>query len=72
MPTIRGYRRRGYTPEAINNFCDKVGVTTHDNVIEMSYLEQCLRDDLDVRADRAMVVLEPLKIVFTNFNGNDS
>lgn len=67
MPTIRGFRRRGFTPQAINTFCDKVGVTTHDNVIDMSYLEQCLRDDLDVRADRAMVVLEPVKVVFTNF-----
>jgi len=69
MPTISGLRRRGYTADAINTFCDKVGVTTHDNIINYNLLEQCVRDDLDVRADRAMVVVEPLKVTLTNWTG---
>eukprot|EP01117_Protostelium_nocturnum_P012305 TRINITY_DN452_c0_g2_i1.p1 TRINITY_DN452_c0_g2~~TRINITY_DN452_c0_g2_i1.p1 ORF type:complete len:791 (+),score=286.40 TRINITY_DN452_c0_g2_i1:539-2911(+) len=67
MPTIRGLRRRGYTPEAINDFCNRVGVTRNENFIEYGLLEQCLREDLDVRCNRVMAVLEPLKVTLTNY-----
>ncbi|MDR1672867.1 MAG: glutamine--tRNA ligase/YqeY domain fusion protein, partial [Bacteroidales bacterium] len=67
MPTICGLRRRGYTPEAIRNFAEKVGVAKRDNVIELSLLEFCIREDLNKRAARVMGVLNPLKVVVTNF-----
>jgi glutaminyl-tRNA synthetase len=70
MPTIRGLRRRGYTAEAINNFCDKIGVTRNENIISINLLEHYCREDLDVRASRAMAVLDPLKVVITNWEGN--
>jgi len=69
MPTVRGFRRRGYTAEAINSFCEKIGVTRNAQVISFGLLEQCLRDDLDMRANRAMVVTEPLRVVITNWKG---
>ena len=67
MPTICGLRRRGYTPESIRFFADKVGVAKRDNVIDLSLLEFCLREDLNKRAERRMAVLNPLKVVITNY-----
>jgi len=67
MPTIAGMRRRGYTPEAIRDFCDRIGVTKSDNFVEMALLENCVRDDLNRTAPRRMAVLHPLKVVLTNY-----
>ncbi len=67
MPTIAGMRRRGYRPEAIRDFCDRIGVTKSDNFIEMALLENCVRDDLNIHAPRRMAVLHPLKVVITNY-----
>ncbi len=67
MPTISGLRRRGYTPESIRNFTDKIGVQKRDNLIDVSLLEFCLREDLNKNALRRMVVFDPLKIVITNY-----
>jgi len=67
MPTICGLRRRGYTPESIRNFAERVGVAKRDNVIELSLLEFCIREDLNKRAARVMGVLNPLKVVVANF-----
>lgn len=67
MPTICGLRRRGYTPEAIRVFADRVGVAKRDNVIDLSLLEFCIREDLNKRAQRRMAVLNPLKVVITNY-----
>ncbi len=67
MPTVAGLRRRGYTPESIREFCDRIGVTKADNVVEMGLLEACIRDDLNEHAPRAMAVLHPLKIVIENY-----
>jgi len=69
MPTIRGLRRRGYTPAAINDFCNRVGVTRTENLIAYEMLEQCVREDLDVSVHRAMAVLDPIKVTLTNYNG---
>lgn len=70
MPTISGLRRRGYTPDSIKEFCQRIGVTKMDNMVEMSMLEACLREELNVNANRAMAVLEPLKIVIENYQGD--
>jgi glutaminyl-tRNA synthetase len=67
MPTIAGFRRRGYTPEAIRDFSERIGVARADNKVEISYLEHCLREDLNKRAPRVMVVLRPLKVVIDNY-----
>jgi glutaminyl-tRNA synthetase len=67
MPTIVGIRRRGYTPESIRLFCERIGVSKADSWIDMSVLEQALRDDLDVRAPRATAVLKPLKLIIQNY-----
>ncbi|MBN1988759.1 MAG: glutamine--tRNA ligase/YqeY domain fusion protein [Bacteroidales bacterium] len=67
MPTICGLRRRGYTPEAIRTFAERVGVAKRDNVIDLSLLEFCIREDLNKRAERRMAVLNPLKVVITNY-----
>ena len=67
MPTICGLRRRGYTPESVRAFAEKVGVAKRDNVIDISLLEFCLREDLNRRAHRRMAVLNPLKVVITNY-----
>ena len=68
MPTISGLRRRGYTPESIRNFAEKIGVQKRDNLIDVSLLEFCVRDHLNKIALRRMVVFDPLKIVITNFD----
>jgi glutaminyl-tRNA synthetase len=67
MPTIAGMRRRGYTPAAIRDFCERIGVTKSENRIEMSVLETCVRDDLNRIAPRRMAVLHPLKVVLENY-----
>ena len=72
MPTLCGLRRRGYTPEAIRNFCDRVGVAKAPNTIEYSFLEHCLREELNAHARRAMVVLRPLKLTITNYPDGES
>jgi glutaminyl-tRNA synthetase len=67
MPTICGMRRRGYTPEAIRKFCDRIGVSKYDGVIDISWLEDALREDLNRRAPRVMAVLRPLRVVIENY-----
>ena len=67
MPTICGLRRRGYTPEAIRNFCARIGVAKFDGVIDIALLEHCLREDLNKRAARVMAVLRPLRVVIDNY-----
>ncbi len=67
MPTLAGLRRRGYTPASIRTFCDRIGVTKSDNLVEMAQLENCIRDDLNVNAPRRMAVLRPLKLVIENY-----
>ncbi len=67
MPTISGLRRRGYTPEAIRDFCERIGVAKAESTVDAALLEHCLREDLNARADRVMCVLDPLKVVITNF-----
>ena len=67
MPTICGIRRRGYTPESIRLFAEKVGVAKRDNTIDLSLLEWCVREDLNKRANRYMTVLDPIKLVITNW-----
>jgi len=67
MPTIAGLRRRGYTPESIQDFCDRIGVTKSDNRVEMGVLENCIREDLNARAPRRMGVLHPLKVVILSY-----
>ncbi|MFO8101984.1 MAG: glutamine--tRNA ligase/YqeY domain fusion protein [Dehalococcoidia bacterium] len=67
MPTISGLRRRGFTPEAIRNFCERIGVAKTDSTIDMALLEYCIREDLNRRAPRVMAVLRPLKVVITNY-----
>ena len=67
MPTISGLRRRGYTPEAVRNFCDRIGVAKRDNTVDMALLEYTLREDLNKRSPRVMAVLDPLKVVIENY-----
>ena len=68
MPTVSGLRRRGYTPEAIRDFAERVGVAKRkDSVVDIALLEHCLREDLNKRAPRVMAVLDPLKVVITNY-----
>ncbi len=67
MPTISGLRRRGYTPEAIRNFCFKIGVSRVNSLVDIRLLEECVREDLNKRAPRAMAVLKPLKVVIVNY-----
>lgn len=67
MPTVSGMRRRGYTPEAIQNFCQMIGVARADSVVDVSMLESAVRDDLNKNAPRAMCVLDPIKVVITNW-----
>ena len=67
MPTISGLRRRGYTPEALRNFVETAGVSKRQNVIDVSLLEYCVREDLNSKASRVMAVLDPIKLVITNY-----
>lgn len=68
MPTISGLRRRGYTPDSIRNFAEKIGIAKRENVIDVSLLEFCIREDLNKTAPRVMGVLDPVKLVITNYN----
>jgi glutaminyl-tRNA synthetase len=67
MPTLAGLRRRGYTPESIRDFCERIGVAKADNLVQMALLEHCVREDLNKRALRVMAVLRPLKLVIENY-----
>ena len=67
MPTIVGMRRRGYTPEAIRNFCDRIGVAKRENVVDVALLEHAVREDLNKRAPRIMAVLDPIRVVIENY-----
>ena len=67
MPTIGGLRRRGFTPESIRTFADRIGVAKRDNVIDVAFLEHCIREDLNKKANRVMAVLNPVKLVITNY-----
>lgn len=67
MPTIAGLRRRGYTPESIRNFCDRIGVAKRDSIVDIALLEHCLREDLNKKASRAMAVLNPVKVIIDNY-----
>jgi len=67
MPTLAGLRRRGYTPEAIRNFCERIGVAKNDSVIDMALLEHCIREDLNITSPRVMAVLRPLRVVIDNY-----
>ncbi len=71
MPTISGFRRRGYTPESIRNFADRIGVAKRDNVIDVSLLEFSVREHLNQVAPRAMAVIDPVKVIITNYPEND-
>ena len=71
MPTISGLRRRGYTPASLREFCRRIGVTKQDNVVEYSALESCIRDDLNQNALRAMAVIDPVRVVIENFEGEE-
>ena len=67
MPTLAGIRRRGYTPEALRDFCDRIGLAKRNSVVEVELLEHCLREDLNRRAPRFMGVLDPVKVVLANW-----
>jgi glutaminyl-tRNA synthetase len=72
MPTISGMRRRGYTPEAIRNFSERIGVAKRDSMVEVALLEHCVREDLNKKTPRAMAVLNPLKVIIDNFSENQT
>ena len=67
MPTISGFRRKGYSPESIRELCDRVGVAKRDGIIDIALLENCVREDLNKRSKRVMAVLNPLKLIITNY-----
>ena len=67
MPTLSGLRRKGYTPEAIRNFCERIGVAKRDSIVDLALLEHCLREDLNKKAKRVMAVLNPVKVIIDNY-----
>jgi glutaminyl-tRNA synthetase len=67
MPTISGLRRRGYTPESIRDFCDRIGVAKRDSIVDIALLEHCIREDLNLNGSRVMAVLDPLKVIIDNY-----
>ncbi|RLA76635.1 MAG: glutamine--tRNA ligase [Epsilonproteobacteria bacterium] len=71
MPTIAGYRRRGYTAESILNFCDQIGIAKANSMVDVAQLEFCIRDDLNTKVPRVMCVLDPLKVTIENYNGSE-
>ena len=71
MPTLEGLRRRGYTPEAVRDFCDRIGMAKANSLVDIKLLESCLRQDLEQRAARRMAVLNPLKVVIENYPGDE-
>ncbi|MDP3296397.1 MAG: glutamine--tRNA ligase/YqeY domain fusion protein [Thermodesulfovibrionia bacterium] len=70
MPTIAGLRKRGYTPESIRNFCERIGAAKRDSIVDMALLEYCIREDLNKRVPRVMAVLRPLKVIIVNYPEN--
>ena len=70
MPTLSGFRRKGYSPDSIRELCDRVGVAKRDGIIDIALLENCVREDLNKRSQRVMAVLDPLKVVITNYPKN--
>ena len=72
LPTIAGYRRKGYTPESIVTFCDQVGVAKANSMVDVSQLEFCIRDDLNTKVPRVLCVLDPLKVTIENYEGSES
>jgi glutaminyl-tRNA synthetase len=72
MPTIAGMRRRGYTPESIRNFCERIGVAKRDSIVDIALLEYCVREDLNERASRVMGVLRPLRVIIDNYPENQA
>jgi glutaminyl-tRNA synthetase len=72
MPTISGMRRRGYTPEAVREFCDRIGIAKRENIVDVGLLEFCVREHLNRIALRRMVVFDPLKLVITNYTGQEA
>jgi glutaminyl-tRNA synthetase len=72
MPTVSGLRRRGYTPESIRNFAERIGVAKRENTIDVSLLEYCIREDLNVKANRVLAVMNPVKLIITNYPENKS
>jgi glutaminyl-tRNA synthetase len=72
MPTISGLRRRGYTPQSLHEFADRIGIAKRDNMIDVSLLEFCLREDLNKKSQRIMAVLNPLKVIITNYEGTET
>ena len=71
LPTIAGYRRRGYTPESILNFCDQIGIAKANSVVDVAQLEFCIRDDLNPKVPRVMCVLDPIKVTIENYEGSE-
>jgi len=71
LPTIAGYKRRGYTPESILNFCNQIGIAKANSMVDVSQLEFCIRDDLNQKVPRVMCVLDPLKVVIENYEGSE-
>jgi glutaminyl-tRNA synthetase len=71
MPTIRGFRRRGYTPQSIRDFSDRIGVAKSNSIVDFALLEHCLREDLNKNAQRAMVIEKPLKVIITNLKEDE-
>ena len=71
LPTLAGYRRRGYTPESILNFCDQIGIAKANSTVDVSQLEFCIRDDLNPKVPRVMCVLDPLKVTIENYEGEE-
>jgi len=71
MPTIAGYRRRGYTPKSILNFCDQIGIAKANSMVDVAQLEFCIRDDLNTKVPRVMCVLDPLKVTIINYEGSE-
>ena len=70
MPTICGIRRRGYTPESLRHFCELIGVAKSDNTVDIAFLEYCIREDLKAKVPRIMTVIDPIKVVLTNYPEN--
>jgi glutaminyl-tRNA synthetase len=71
LPTIAGYKRRGYTPESILNFCDQIGIAKANSMVDVSQLEFCIRDDLNKKVPRVMCVLNPIKVIIENYEGSE-
>ena len=72
LPTIAGYKRRGYTPESILNFCDQIGIAKANSMVDVAQLEFCIRDDLNTKVPRVMCVLDPLKVIIENYEGEEA